>query len=162
MAAKVIGEDRSSQRCLRVTPTLLCNHNNHNSANSTSNQGQESNKPPPDSPKGIGKGDWSDVQAACSVSSVRRSSMDPLCAHVKASILCFTPQTHRALSLSPWYIYNSCTVSASPSSSCSPVMEPVAFMACGLGGREDGASAAGRFQPSTIFPLAITALSKCV
>lgn len=149
-----IGWDRSFQHCLRVTPTQLCNHNNHNNVTRTRIQGQESNSLLQILLKVSGGVKWCDVQADCSVTSAR----------VKAPWI-FFQQTPHALSqlLSPWYSYNSCTVSASPSSSCFSVMEPVAFMARRLGGWEEHTSTARRFQPSTTLPHAMTvaALSTC-
>lgn len=54
---------------VRVTPTRLCNHNNHNNVTSTRNQGQESNSLLQILLKVSGGVKWSGVQADCSITS---------------------------------------------------------------------------------------------
>lgn len=151
-AVKAIGWDRFLQHCLRVTPTRLCNHNNHNNVTSTRNWGQEKQQHPPDSDKGSRRVKCSDVQTGCSTTIITAG----VCHQVKASMLCFMPQTPHTDWVSPGYRYNSCTVSTSPSSSCFSVMEPVAFMACRLSVCVEHTSTARWPQPSMIFPYAVT------
>lgn len=57
---------------VRVTPTRLCNHNNHNNVMSTRNQGQESNSLLQILLEVSGGVKRSDVQADCSITSERK------------------------------------------------------------------------------------------
>lgn len=89
MAVKAIDWDRSLQHRLRVTPTRLCNHNNHNNVTSTRNRGQEKQQHPPGWDKGSRRVKCSDVLTGYSttISTAR------VCRQVKARMSCFLPQT---------------------------------------------------------------------